>query len=142
MIWAAANALDAKGSLERMYPLAVARIEGLRALRPNWDSYGAENPSPETINTAYTVLGELSVLAERHGTPLPQPEVGPGAKGTIQFEWDIDGKGFELEISVADGGPIFACLICPDEDPTTWEEEQFRSDVEKQSCVQTFLSWL
>ncbi|MGV7215909.1 hypothetical protein [Bradyrhizobium sp. UFLA05-112] len=65
--------------------------------QPDWDGYGAEPISRETVRAArsFSRLLPPSVL---------KPDVAPGADGTIGFEWRF-GFGSTREFVLVDVGP-------------------------------------
>lgn len=128
--------------LKSSYPSAIKTLEQLRSLKTNWDSYGAKKPSSDTIEQGYELLIELERAAKDAGVALPEPEVGPGAKGSIQFEWNMQGKEFEIEFLVVNDQTRYDCLLCPSENEDEWEEEQFTGDLLGHSCIKTFLKWI
>lgn len=134
--------LERRKSLNEDYPRVVQELEMIRQLPPNWDSYGGIPPSGETVEHAYSVLGELKTAVEVKGMRLPEPDVSPGAKGTIQFEWDLGQKAFELSFQVVHRKPRYEYLLCPEDDDNTWEEGEFTGDVTRTTAVSKFVSWI
>jgi hypothetical protein len=134
--------LKERQQLEDSYPRLVRALENIRQLKPNWDSYGGDPPSNETVDYAYLLISQLQKAAKDRGLGLPEPEIGPGAKGTIQLEWDIDQKAFELEFSILNNQPRYFSLVCPSEDDSTWDEDSFSLDVVGHRHINLFLSWI
>ncbi len=62
-------------------------------LPSNWDSYQADPPLPELIETAKQLLTDLARDHE-----LPRPHVGPTRRGGVQIEWEHDHRYFEIEV--------------------------------------------
>ncbi len=71
-------------------PLGEA-LQGLVALEPNWDSYGASPPSAVALERAWHLA---SGLVERG---LPVPQVVPTRTGGIQLEWHLAHVSLEWE---------------------------------------------
>jgi hypothetical protein len=84
-------------------PLAVAtvpdwlvetlkKLEKLSQLPHNWDSYGAQPVRPDVLGLSVRILGSLEE------EDLPVPLVTAGSSGTVQLEWEVEGRGLEMEI--------------------------------------------
>ena len=131
-----------KNEIESIYPELVHRLEHIRHLRKNWDTYNSNAPSGVTVYYAYVLLNQLRKAARLRGVELPEPEACPGPGGLIQFDWEIDGKEFELKLSVKDGGVNYRFLLCPEDDPDSWEEGEFVSSVSGHPAIRAFLSWI
>lgn len=85
----------------------IYEVIRLHSLEENWDSYGSQPLSVETINESIALI--MSVPME----DLPLPHVIPTAGGGVQFEW---GGIRDLEIEVTqDGGIEF--LKCENQEP-------------------------
>jgi hypothetical protein len=69
------------------------RIEAMRALPPNWDSYGAAAPDPRTLAIAQEFLTRLMGTFD-----LNEPQVVPSRTGGVCALWDLN--GYELEMGV------------------------------------------
>ena len=73
-----------------------AAIESLRALAPNWDSYGAPAIDPDVIEAAKAFIAKLPEnVAFR-------PLIVPMSNGTLQLEWHDGPKSLELEFESPD----------------------------------------
>jgi hypothetical protein len=72
--------------------MAEIKLTNLRALEPNWDSYGAPAPDLRAIEVAEMILN----------TPA---EVVPTHEGGLQIEWHLGTHTVELEIR-ADGSQV------------------------------------
>jgi hypothetical protein len=67
---------------------ALGQLDDIAKLGPNWDSYGADPPSP----LALAIASKLLLMVDRHFGRLvdvqSQPQVvAPRADGGIQIEW-------------------------------------------------------
>lgn len=134
--------LTERDELAKVYPGAIQRLQRYRSLERNWDSYGGLPPSEDTIDWALETLDEMRKAADDLGTALPEPYVVPGPEGSIQFEWEIGEKEFELELIISEGLPKCAYLLCPESDDSTWQEGEFTGPVLDHRAVATFLYWL
>lgn len=82
-------------------PGVLIKLESLRDLKPNWDSYGADPPNPKAIDRA-TKFAEF--LSEKG---IGEPHVAPCNDGCIAFEWT---GVCELEVDINAAG-TFAYLL-------------------------------
>jgi hypothetical protein len=83
------------------------RIAGFTALGPDWDSYGAECPSANAIQTARHVLDDLVILYARQFEDKVLPFwVSPLPSGGVQLEWRAPTSEFELEVEVHPNGRL------------------------------------
>lgn len=73
---------------------ALEKLESLRLLKSNWDSYGAASISPEAIATASQFL---------------QPDIVPTSQGGIQLEWH--NFGIDLEIEITPAGKVWSLYM-------------------------------
>jgi len=128
--------------MQKVYPELVKRLEHIRQLQHNWDSYGSRGFQDDTVELAYSVIQDMKYAAEQMGVQLPQPEVFPGPEGVIQFEWTINGKAFELSFALKEGTPNYEYLLCPEENPDSWEEGEFTGPLAESSAISKFLSWI
>jgi hypothetical protein len=71
---------------------ARAKLNQLRTLPPNWNSYGATRVAPVATEAAYKLLQEMTT----HATPYPA--IVPTSDGSIQLEWHTRGVDLELRI--------------------------------------------
>jgi hypothetical protein len=76
----------------------ITKINDTTKLKYNWDSYGAERISVTTASKAINFLYESFRVLNNRGITLPKPFTAPCPDGSIQFEWEMEGK--ELEIIV------------------------------------------
>jgi hypothetical protein len=71
----------------------VERIEAMRALKPNWDSYGADAPDSRTLAIAQEFFTRLVAAIG-----LNEPQVVPSRTGGVCALWAMN--GCELEVGV------------------------------------------
>jgi hypothetical protein len=71
---------------------ARAKLNQLRCLPANWNSYGAKQVTPGAIEAAYKLLQEMAT----HATPYPA--IVPTSDGSVQLEWHTRGIDLELRI--------------------------------------------
>lgn len=129
-------------TISAWYPNASRTLEDVRRLKPNWDTYGADPIAPDLVDEAHGVLAQIKASAERLGRVLPEPFVAPGSDGTIQFEWKLGDKAFELELSMESGRLRFAYLLCPEKSDQSWEEDEYEGSPVRHPAVKRFLSWI
>lgn len=90
--------------------IVTARIDELRKLSDNWDSYGARALNGRTLDYACELFASIV-------TPLiDPPSVVPSRRGGVQFEWHMNGMDLEIwtyaagtfsfSFDGADGEPI------------------------------------
>jgi len=77
---------------------ALSQLQSAHGLRPNWDSYGAMNPSTIVISRSFILLWNLYGYFTKLGESLPEPFVAPVPDGRIQFEWEAGNIEFEVTI--------------------------------------------
>jgi hypothetical protein len=87
------------------------RISGFAALQPDWDSYGAERPSTNAIQTAHQVIDDLVILyARRFGEKVLPFWASPLSSGGVQLEWRSPEshreRALELEVEVDANGRL------------------------------------
>lgn len=136
------HALERKRFVADAYPGADRKFRHIGLLASGWDGGGAESVSDRTMDLAYSTLWTLRLMAEESGVLLPEPDVGPGVSGTVQFEWKIGSRAFELELIAEDNTARYEYLICPSPDDADWEEGELRVSPENSEVIETFLSWL
>ena len=71
---------------------AVARLEQLVQLTPNWDSYGGKPVTARIAGVALVILD--SVMRDT----TPTPSIVPTSAGRVQLEWHT--KDIDLEVEV------------------------------------------
>lgn len=79
---------------------SLKRIDELRKLSPNWDSYDAKTPSPGAASIAKTLL--ISITSRLMAVPvcnLEPYDVIPTSVGGFQIEWQRPNSELEIEIS-------------------------------------------
>ncbi len=75
---------------------ALKKLDEIGRLQENWDSYGGLPLKPEVREAAIRLLHKIGA------TELPVPGVVLGSAGTVQFEWQANGRELEVEV-LADG---------------------------------------
>ncbi len=71
----------------------LAALFVISKLKSNWDSYQADPPTPEIIETAKQLLIDLA-----KDSKLPRPYVNPTRNGGVQIEWEYGQRYFELDV--------------------------------------------
>lgn len=79
--------------------MQIGQIKGLGS---NWDGYGAEPINDHVVNQMQSLLSANAQQVTQAGS------VVPGADGSLQAEWHIDGNSFGL--LVEDEGSI-SCWV-------------------------------
>lgn len=94
------DALIGETPLTRQPPGSPEWLERLKnvlnrilSLPENWDSYGAAEPDPETVRSAY---GFLLFLCQETG--VAEPHASPTRNGGILFEWVKEPHELEVDI--------------------------------------------
>lgn len=77
---------------------SLRRIEKLKALQPNWDSYGSPPVQPAAAQAA------VQVLYAAQADYCPPPRIVPVPGGGLQIEWARGSR--ELEIEMLPDGSI------------------------------------
>lgn len=79
------------------------RLDAIRELKPGWDGYRGVPPSPALISFVEGFLGGVALLADHHGVSkeIAAPAVVPIGDGSLQAEWEAEGRGLELEFRMA-----------------------------------------
>jgi hypothetical protein len=93
------------GGTGTTWELVEQRLRAMLQLQPDWDSYGGQAPSRETL--AYAVAELSSLKAMR----VPPPNVGPSGDGQILASWS--GRGIHVELWFE--GPYQETLLVDDE---------------------------
>jgi hypothetical protein len=109
--------ITSSGAIYPSYLHAVLqRLELLKSLPNNWNSYGAVEISATAISTAKKVLLSLkdrfSSIIDKNGVRAEEIEpsaVSPLDDGGVQLEWR--GTKYEVEIEIAPTGAIGFLLI-------------------------------
>lgn len=73
---------------------ALARLDEIAKLEPNWDSYGADTPWPEAIRAARELVRLFA----------HPPNVVPRSGGGVQLEWHRE--GWEIELAIENVGTL------------------------------------
>ncbi len=75
------------------YDQIIMQLQPMELIEPNWDGYGAENPSKTSIYVAYFILLALSI--NKSDNP---PEISPTRTGGISMVWPNCNGSPEIEI--------------------------------------------
>ncbi len=102
-------------------PLVSPRLEELRRLKPNWNSYGAQEINPAVIDYVRSFLEEYGRGAT-HG-----PQIVPTNRGGIQIEWHrVDG-----DLDVQFDSPEHGYFFYQDREHGTEIEGELPADLPK-----------
>jgi hypothetical protein len=71
------------------------RLAEIDALKPGWDSYGADRFPKTTVN--FTAMVLAAVWSE--ASPLPFPNISPMSNGAIMVEWRSPTHELTLEVN-------------------------------------------
>ena len=113
---------------------ALAKLDQLRRLGPDWDSYGASQPSSLSLSMARAIVLAMVRHFVVKGVPT---EVMPIADGGVQLEWR--GKSGELALNAAPDGSWSYLLIERDGDERVYTERYGLQDAEAVALVANFL---
>ncbi len=94
---------EEEGRIEatRAFRSSVERVEELRHLEDDWDSYGGSVPLKSTLDFALAFTRGLCRIFLSHDAELPPPFIVPTRNGGVQLEWKIGRRELELEIPAA-----------------------------------------
>lgn len=81
-------------------PLVSQRLEELRRLKPNWNSYGAQEINP-------TVIDYVRSFLEEYGGATHAPQIVPTNRGGIQIEWHRVDRDLEVQFDSPEDGYFF-----------------------------------
>lgn len=89
-------------------------VDQLLALKPNWDSYGANPVQPGSILVAKQLICQIAQVA---GIDRPRVGASPAGHVALSWEWGNHSRELDLEI-VSDGTLRYAYLdeTTPDRD--------------------------
>lgn len=73
---------------------ARRQLDAILRLPHGWDSNGADPPDPKRIEAAKSLLERLCVEKD-----MPRPQIAPTRTGGVQFEWDANGRYFEMDLT-------------------------------------------
>lgn len=105
---------------------ALRKLDELKNLAEDWDSYGAEPISPEAIAKAKSII--ISTMIAFDGiidNVVRLTDVIPIADGGVQLEWT--GPHAELEVEISPDGTIGLLYIWGSEDRRNYEESEDNS---------------
>lgn len=89
----------------------LKKLDELASLDRDWDSYGAEQISPDALASAYLLMMTIAnQWAFRLGERVRPYVIVPVADGGVQLEWRGPGGIVEVEIG---SDEMFACLFIP-----------------------------
>jgi predicted DNA-binding antitoxin AbrB/MazE fold protein len=74
-------------------PLAERQLDAIKKLGAGWDSYGAEAPDSQIIESASRLMRKICQILL-----VPKPHINPTPSGGVQFEWESGGKYFEIDL--------------------------------------------
>ncbi len=105
---------------------ALRKLDELKSLPEDWDSYGADLISPNAIARAKSIITSVMIAFDRIiGIVVQLTDVIPIADGGVQLEWI--GPHAELEIEISPNGNISLLYISGSEDRRTYEESEDNS---------------
>jgi len=105
---------------------ALRKIEALKNLPEDWDSYGANPISPNAIAKAKLIITLVIItFGGIIGNVVQLTDVIPIADGGVQLEWI--GPHAELEIEISPNGNIGLLYISGSEDRRNYEESEDNS---------------
>jgi hypothetical protein len=93
---------DGNGAACPWLATALDQLAAIRQLPPGWDSHGADAPIKDIVDTAERLLKRLC----QESPGWSPPHVHPTRSGGVQFEWELSGRYFEIEVD-ADGTQFF-----------------------------------
>ena len=105
---------------------ALRKLDELKNLPEDWDSYGAAPISPNAIAKAKSIIISVMIaFGGIIGNVVKLTDVIPIADGGVQLEWV--GPHAELEIEISPDGNISLLYISVSEDRRNYEESKDKS---------------
>jgi hypothetical protein len=111
--------VDGRDEAGRSAIPALVRLEELRALDPDWDSYGARAVAPIALDQARRLIGAVEESYSGQGSAEPD-FIAPVANGGLQIEWC--GPRGQLELEIGPGGEIGYLVVRPEAGAERYEE--------------------
>lgn len=90
------------------YQSAIVQFKNLALLQQDWDSYGGKPPAQDVLDNARDFFHAACKVLLRYDITPPKAFITVTSSGNPQFEWSIDGRDLELELT---SGHHFAYLI-------------------------------
>lgn len=85
---------------------ALLQLDRISRLAPGWDANGAPSPDENLVRAGRSLL--LLLWASRQPSrPIGEPHVSPTRAGGVQFEWENEGRYFEVEITTEEQATWF-----------------------------------
>ena len=72
---------------------AAGQLSAIQNLGDGWDSRGAARPRVQVVRSAASLLTSLFRAAD-----IPKPHINPTPSGGVQFDWESEGRYFEIEL--------------------------------------------
>jgi hypothetical protein len=105
---------------------AIRKLDELKNLPEDWDSYGADPISPNAIAKAKSIIiSVVKSFSNAIGDVVQLTDVIPIADGGVQLEWV--GPHAELEIEISPNGTIGLLYISGSGDRRNYEESEDNS---------------
>lgn len=105
---------------------ALRKLDELKNLPEDWDSYGADSISPNAIAKAKSIIiSVMKSFSTAIGDVVRLTDVIPIADGGVQLEWV--GPHAELEIEISSNGNIGLLYISGSGDRRNYEESEDNS---------------
>jgi hypothetical protein len=110
---------------------AVKKLEAIGRLQRNWDSYDGLPLTRESRELTILVLRQL----QKQASDLPVPAVVLRSDGSIQLEWEIEGR--ELELGLNAGMEIEYAKVTPQ-----GQIEEMTGDANNEGIIAYLTRWL
>jgi hypothetical protein len=105
---------------------ALRKLDELKNLPEDWDSYGADPISPNAIEKAKSIITSVMIaFGSIIGNVVQLTDIIPIADGGVQLEWT--GPHAELEIEISPNSNIGLLYISGSEDRRNYEESEDNS---------------
>ena len=90
--------IEVSGDEPLWLPPVIEEFMALLRLPPNWNSYGAQQIDPKTVQFA------LEILLATMRPDTPRPILVPTSRGGVQLEWHT--RGVDLEVEILEPGRL------------------------------------
>ena len=120
-------------SFNQEFKEALDKLDSIKELPHNWDTYGAVPIRQAQIGRSNDLLRLLYLYFTNLGFKLPQPFIAPVPDGSVQIEFDFD-EG-DIEITFDENGKI-EYLICEANNVPTYTEGTVATPIELAEILQ------